>query len=136
MINQIFVNLLVKDLQKTMTFWKALGFEFNPQFTNEDAGCLVLGENIFAMLMVEKSWTGFTPGRKIVDTSKAIEVLNAIQVGSREEVDEIFEKVMANGGQEFRDTEDHGFMYNRPFVDIDGHIWEPFYMDMSKLPKQ
>lgn len=130
------MNLLVKDLPKTIAFWTGLGFTFNPQFTNDDAACLVLGENIFAMLMVEKSWVGFTPGRQIVDTSQAVEVLNAIELGSREEVDALFDKVVANGGQKFRDTEDLGFMYNRPFVDLDGHIWEPFYMDVSKFPQE
>ncbi|HLD63930.1 MAG TPA: VOC family protein [Candidatus Peribacteraceae bacterium] len=136
MVNQIFVNLPVKDLKKTIEFWTKLGFKFNPNFTDENATCLILGDKIFAMLMTEKAWTGFTPGRSMVDTAKSLQVLNALQLGSKEEVDALFEKVVAAGGKAYRPTEDLGFMYNRPFMDIDGHVWEPFFYDESKEPKK
>jgi uncharacterized protein len=133
MIKQIFVNLAVKDLEKTKAFWAALGFTFNPQFTDQNAAALVLGDNIFAMLLKEEFFKTFTK-KSIADTATTIETINAISVDSREEVDAIFTKAIAAGGKEARPQDDYGWMYNRPFEDIDGHVWEIVTMDMSKMP--
>jgi uncharacterized protein len=136
MAKQIFVNLPVKDLNKTIKFFTKLGFKFNPRFTDENAACMIIGENIFAMLLVEKFFKGFIPGNEITDTSKSKEVLMGITAESREEVDEMIDKVVAVGGKEYREPADHGWMYGRAFQDFDGHIWEVFYMDESQMPEE
>lgn len=136
MAKQIFVNLPVKDLNKTIKFFTKLGFKFNPQFTDENATCMIIGENIFTMLLVEKFFKGFIPGKEITDTSKSKEVLMGITAESREEVDEMIDKVVALGGKEYREPADHGWMYGRAFQDFDGHIWEVFYMDESRMPEE
>ncbi len=133
MIKQIFVNLPVKDLEKTKAFWTKLGFSFNPQFTDENAAALVLGENIFAMLIQPSFFSRFTK-KEIADATKVTEVINAISVGSREEVDTMMMSALEAGGTETRDKEDYGWMYNRSFTDLDGHIWEPVWMDAAKAP--
>jgi len=133
MIKQIFVNLPVKDLQKTMQFWKALGFSFNPQFTDDKAASLVLGDNMFAMLLTEPFFKGFIPGREIANAEQTKEVLTAMSLDSRQKVDEIVDKAVASGGKEYRPAEDHGWMYARSFEDPDGHVWEPVYTDLAKL---
>jgi hypothetical protein len=135
MVKQIFVNLAVKDLKKTKEFWGKLGFSFNPQFTDENNGCLVLGENIYAMLLSEKFFKTFIK-REIADTSKTVEVLNGLQVGSKEEVDEIIRKAVEAGGTKGEHDENYEWMYGRGFNDLDGHHWDVFWMDISKVPKQ
>jgi hypothetical protein len=132
---QIFVNLPVKDLDKTMEFFTKLGFKFNPQFTDKNAACMVIEDNIFAMLLVEKFFKSFTPGKNISDARKNTEVLNALSFNSRKEVDNMTNKAVKAGGKEFRKAQDDGWMYGRAFEDLDGHIWEVFYMDESKAPK-
>jgi uncharacterized protein len=134
MTKQIFVNLPVKDLSKTIDFFTKLGFTFNPKFTDENSTCMIIGENIFAILLVEKSFKGFIPGKDIPDTSKSTEVLMGITAESREEVDEMIDQVVAAGGKEFRVAQDHGWMYGRAFHDLDGHIWEVFFIDESQMP--
>jgi len=135
MVDKIFVNLPVKDLEKTMAFWKKLGFSFNPQFTDEKAACLVIGENIFAMLLLEKYFVGFNPGKGIADSKKSTEVLTALHLQSRAKVDEMVKKAVAAGGAVYRDPDIHGdWMYAHSFEDLDGHRWEVFYMDESKMP--
>ena len=136
MTKQIFVNLPVKDLNKTKEFFTELGFAFNPQFTDENAACMIIGENIFAMLLVEKFFKNFIPTKKICDAKKNTEVLVALSAESRKKVDEIIDRAIAAGGSEYRNAEDHGWMYGRSFEDIDGHIWEIFYMDESKMPEE
>src|SRR3989344_6356394 len=136
MTKQIFVNIPVKDLNKTIQFFTRLGFKFNPQFTDENATCMIIGENIFAMLLVEKFFGGFIPGREISDTSKSTEVLMGITAESREEVDEMTSNAVSAGGREYREAADHGWMYGRAFEDLDGHIWEIFYMDENKMPEE
>ncbi len=136
MTKQIFVNLPVKDLKKTIDFFTELGFTFNPQFTDDNATCMMIGENIFAMLLVENFFKNFIPTKKICDTKKNIEVLVGLSAESRKKVDETIDKAIAAGGSEYRNAEDHGWMYGRSFEDIDGHIWEIFYMDESKLPEE
>ena len=134
MVQQIFVNLPVKDLSKTINFFTKLGFKFNPKFTDKNAACLIIGENIFAMLLVEKFFKTFTK-KEICDTERSTESILALAVDSKEEVDEILKKVIKAGGKEPRDSQDHGWMYGRSFEDIDGHLWEVFYMNESEMPK-
>ena len=136
MTKQIFVNLPVKDLNKTIEFFAELGFTFNPQFTDDNATCMIIDENIFAMLLVEKFFKNFIPTKKICDAKKNTEVLVGLSAESREKVDEMIDKAIAAGGSEYRKAEDHGWMYGRSFEDIDGHIWEIFYMDESKMPEE
>ncbi len=128
--NMIFVNLPVKDLQASIRFFQALGFEFNPAFTDENAGCLVIGDNIFAMLLVEPFFQSFT-SKSIADTSMTTEVMVAISADSRAQVDELADKALASGGSAAGDPQDHGFMYSRSFQDPDGHIWEVVYMEQG-----
>ena len=110
MVKEIFVNLPVKDLKKTMAFFTKLGFKFNPKFTDENAACLIIGENIFAMLLVEKFFKTFTK-KEISDTMKTTEVITALSVESREKVDEILSKAIKAGGKEAREPQDHGWKY-------------------------
>lgn len=134
MAKQIFVNLPVKDLKKSMEFWKKLGFSFNMQFTNDDGACLVLGENIYAMLLTEPFFKTFTK-KKINDSKKTTEVLIAIDSESKEEVDSLVNKAVEAGGYTYREPLDYGWMYNHSFADIDDHQWEVAYMDITKFPK-
>jgi predicted lactoylglutathione lyase len=127
MHKQIFVNLPVKDLKRSMTFFKALGLSFDPQFTNEQGACLVIGENIFAMLLVEDFFQGFT-SKAIVDAAQSTEVLVCLSCESRVEVDDLVAKAVAAGGRAPRPPLDHGFMYGHGFEDPDGHIWELVHM--------
>jgi len=133
MTKQIYVNLPIKDLAQTVEFFTKLGFTFNPQFTSENETCMIIGDNIFAMLIVEKRFTDFTK-KPIADATKTTEVILAIDAQSREAVDEMLEKALAAGGTEYREPQDHGWMFGRSFSDLDGHQWEVFYMDSSKMP--
>ena len=135
MIKQIFVNLPVKDLKKTIAFFTKLGFTFNPQFTDENATCMIIGENIFAMLLIEKFFKSFTI-KTICDTATSTEVFLALSVENRAKVDEMMRKVVEAGGKEAREPQDYGWMYVRDFEDINGHIWEVFFMDESARPKK
>lgn len=132
---KIFVNLPVKDLKKTMGFFGNLGFEFNPMFTDENAACMVIGEDNYAMLLTEKFFKSFIPDREICNT-KSTEALVALSLESRAKVDEMVQKAVASGGSEYRKTQDYGWMYGRSFQDLDGHIWEPFYIDMNAMPEE
>ena len=135
MITNIFVNLPVKDLNKTVEFFTKLGFTFNPQFTDENATCMIVGKDIFVMLLVEKFFKTFTK-KEISDTTKNTEAIVALSAQSREEVDQMMEKVLDAGGREARDPQDHGWMYGRSFEDINGHLWEIFYMDEGAMKKE
>jgi uncharacterized protein len=132
MTRQIFVNLPVKDLNKSIEFFTHLGFTFNPQFTDENATCMIVGENIFVMLLVEEYFKTFMP-KEICDTSKSAEVLVALSFESRTEVDEIVARAIAAGGTTYKEPNDMGFMYQHGFQDLDGHIWEIFFMDESAV---
>jgi predicted lactoylglutathione lyase len=134
-MRQIFVNLAVKNLDASMKFFRTLGFEFDQQFTNEMGACLVIEQNIHAMLLTEAFFKTFT-SRTLCDTKQSIEVLLALSCDSRAEVDAIAEKAVAAGGRLPRPTADHGFMYERAFEDLDGHVWELVYMDMAAWPQQ
>ncbi|HVH95670.1 MAG TPA: VOC family protein, partial [Bacillus sp. (in: firmicutes)] len=128
MATQIFVNLPVKDLNKAIEFFTKLDFKFNTQFTDENATCMIVGENIFVMLLVEKFFKTFTK-KEICDTIKNTEVMVALSTDSKEKVDEMINKAIESGGNESREPQNHGWMYGRSFEDIDGHIWEIIYMD-------
>ncbi|MFD0586585.1 VOC family protein [Paenibacillus sp. GCM10027627] len=126
----IFVNLPVKDLEASKKLFTTIGFEFNAQFTDDKAACLVIGDNIFAMLLKEEYFKTFTK-KAIADTSSTTEVLIAISAESREEVDGIVSRAVSAGGKLISDPVDHGFMYQHSFEDLDGHTWEIAYMDPS-----
>ena len=134
MAKQIFVNLPVKDLQKSTSFFTKLGFTFNSQFTDSNATCMVIGENIFAMLLVEPFFKTFIK-KEIADATKTTEVLLALLVASRDDVNNTLKMALDAGAKEPREAQDHGWMYGRAFEDPDGHIWEVFYMDESQMPK-
>jgi len=124
----IFVNLPVADLKKSMAFFSALGFEYNPKFTDDNAACMVLSDKGFVMLLADSFFKTFTK-RPLCDTSKQTEGLFALSCESRAEVDEMVTKAIAGGGSEAMPPNDHGFMYNRSFYDLDGHHWEVLWMD-------
>lgn len=129
MQRQIYVNLPIKDLKKTMSFFSELGFEFNPKFSNDDAACMIIGENIYVMLLTEPFFKTFLTITSISDAKKSTEVLVCINAESREKVDEMFVKAISLGGTAYRPAQDHGFMYSQIFQDLDGHIWEVMWMD-------
>ncbi|MDH6592003.1 putative lactoylglutathione lyase [Variovorax sp. TBS-050B] len=134
---QIFVNLAVKDLEKSKAFFAALGYTFNPQFTDANAACMVIHEgSIHAMLLVEEFFKTFT-SKSLADTSQSTEVLLCLSCDSRAEVDEMVAKAVAAGGTAPRPPQDYGFMYGHGFQDIDGHLWELMYMDPNaEVPHQ
>lgn len=127
MHQQIFVNLPIQNMARSRAFFEALGYRFNPEFSNDQGACLVLGENLFAMLLVEPFFAGFT-SKPIVKAHEAIEVLTCLSCGSRAEVDALVAKALAAGGRVPRAAQDHGFMYAHGFEDLDGHIWELVHM--------
>ena len=133
MHQQIYVNLAVADLPKSRAFFERLGFAFEPKFSNEQGACLILGENIFAMLLTKDFFKTFT-GKPLSDPSRSTEVLLCLSCESRAEVDALVAKAIAAGGSAPRAPQDHGFMYGHGFEDLDGHIWELAYMDMSAAP--
>lgn len=135
MATKVFINLPVKDLSKSMTFFTNLGFHFNPQFTDEKAACMVVSDTIFVMLLTESYFQTFTR-KKLCDSLTATEVLIALDSNSREEVIQTISKAQALGAQLYAEPQDHGWMYQHSFADLDGHQWEFVYMDESQLPKQ
>ena len=133
MSKQVFINFAVDDLEKSKAFFEALGYFINPQFSDENGACLVIDEgHIYAMLLTEAHFKQFTT-KKLVDAKTANETLIALSFDSREEVDAMHDKAIAAGGKLHRE-EDLGFMYTKAIQDLDGHVWELFFMDMSKLP--
>ncbi|QGH35017.1 glyoxalase/bleomycin resistance/extradiol dioxygenase family protein [Gracilibacillus salitolerans] len=126
----IFVNLPIKNLKKSVEFFSALGFEFNQQFTDETTTCMIVNDNIFVMLLEEERFQDFT-SKEIVDATKATEVLIALSAESPEKVDEMVNNAIEAGGSRANEKQDHGFMYGWSFQDLDGHIWEIVYMDES-----
>ncbi|MFC4304463.1 VOC family protein [Cohnella boryungensis] len=132
---KIFLNLAVSDLDKTMAFYRAVGFEFNAQFTDQNAACMIVSEDIFVMLLVKDFFKTFT-GKELADPSVTTEAIVAISADSREQVDEIADKALAAGGKPSNPPTDHGFMYVRSFQDLDGHLWEIMYMDQSAIAQE
>jgi uncharacterized protein len=135
MATKIFVNLPVRDLEKSKEFFSKLGYSFNKQFTDEKAASLVISEDIYAMLITEPFFKTFIPNKEIADTTKTKEVLVALSTDSKQQVNELTEKAIAAGGKQFREPEDHGFMYARSFEDLDGHVWEVIWMDPGFIQK-
>ncbi len=132
MATKIFVNLPVKDLNASIAFFTKLGYSFNQQFTDETATCMVISEDIYAMLLTHKKFKMFTP-KEICDATKSSEVLIALSCESREQVDELVAKAVAAGGSTYSKPQDHGFMYAHGYQDLDGHIWEVMWMDPSAV---
>lgn len=132
---QIFVNLPIQNMERSQAFFRSLGYDFNPQFTNDQGAALVLGENLFAMLLVEPFFQTFTK-KTIVDAKKNVEVLVCLSCSSRAEVDALVQKARDAGGSVPNAPQDHGFMYSHSFEDLDGHVWELVYMDPNAVPPQ
>ncbi|MBA2593587.1 MAG: VOC family protein [Pseudomonadota bacterium] len=135
MATQIFVNLPVKDLNRSVEFFTKLGFTFNPKFTDENATCMIVGENIFVMLLVERFFKTFT-AKDVCDATKSTEVLVCISAGSRERINEMVSKAVAAGGTTPNQSKDYGFMYQHGFQDLDGHLGELVYMEPSATSKE
>jgi uncharacterized protein len=131
MITGTYVNLPVKNVAATRSFFAGLGFSFNEDFSNDKAVAMILGPNTSAMLLGEEFFKTFIP-KPISDAHKSTEVLVAIQLADRVAVDAMSDKALETGGHFVRDAQDHGFMYSRAFADLDGHIWEPFWMTSEK----
>ncbi|MGM9974435.1 MAG: VOC family protein [Clostridiaceae bacterium] len=135
MHSMIFVNLPVKSFKRSKEFFTKLGYSFNPQFTDETSGCLILGENLYSMLIEEEKFKSFITDN-ISDASKTAEVLTALTVESREEVDRMVDLAVSLGGKEYKESSDLGFMYTRVFQDLDNHRWEFFWMDPDYVPEE
>ncbi len=131
-MRMIFVNLPVADLGRSKAFFEALGFSINPQFSDETAACVVVSETIFVMLLTHDKFRQFITG-EISDAHAATEVLTCLSAGSREEVDDLLAKALANGGKAWKPIMDMGPMYGASFQDPDGHVWEVMYMDMAAM---
>jgi predicted lactoylglutathione lyase len=129
---KIFVNLPVNNLAKSKEFFGKLGFTFNPQFTDNTAACMVLSENAYSMLLTHPKFKEFAP-KTIADATKSTEVLVALSCASRDKVDELVANAVAAGGNTYSKPKDYGFMYGHGFQDLDGHVWELFWMDSSAV---
>lgn len=132
MATQIFVNLPVKRLDRSIHFFTQLGYTFNPQFTDETATCMIVSDSIFVMLLTESKFKQFTPNA-ICDATINTEVLIALSCESRADVDEMVRKAVAAGGSTYNEPQDHGFMYAHGYQDPDGHIWELVYMEPGAI---
>lgn len=132
MPTMIFVNLPVKDLERSVKFFTELGFTFNPQFTDATAACMVVTETIYVMLLTEAKFQAFTP-KPVADARQSTEVLLALAMESRAAVEALVQQAFDLGGTRYAEPQDHGFMYQHGFEDLDGHIWEIFYMDPSAV---
>jgi uncharacterized protein len=129
-MRMIFVNLPVKDLDASKEFFAELGFEFNPQFSDDTAACMIVDENIFVMLLVEDRFKDFI-NNEIADATRTKEVLTALSADSREQVDETIAKAIAAGGKPWQPNLEEGPMYGGSFQDLDGHVWELMYMEQQ-----
>jgi predicted lactoylglutathione lyase len=134
MATQIFINLPVKDLQKSIGFFTHLGFTFNPQFTDETATCMIISENIYVMLLIESRFQEFTK-KPVSDAKTSTEVLICLDAESRDAVDTMVKNAVDAGGRIYADPMDHGWMYGHSFEDLDGHQWEVAYMDITAFPQ-
>lgn len=134
-VKSIYVNLPVRDIQRTRSFWSSIGFGFNEQFSNEKGLCLVLNEGLmYAMLLSDEFFSTFT-NRPVADGSTT-EVILAIEVASRDEVDRVVKSALDNGAVRYKESTDHGWMYYDSFTDPDGHHWEVMHLEPSKMPAQ
>jgi uncharacterized protein len=132
MPTKMFVNFPVHDLKQSMEFFAKLGFTFNPQFTDDTAACMVVGEDSYVMLLTHDKFKIFTP-KALCDAATSTEVLVALSAESRANVDAMVRQAVAAGGTTYSEPQDHGFMYGHGFQDLDGHLWEVFYMDPSAI---
>lgn len=128
MSTQIFVNLPVKDLPRSIDFFTRLGYRFDPQFTNESGTCMIIDENIFVMLLTEPFFQGFTP-KPVSDAMQSTEVLICLSCESRDHVNDLVSKAIQAGGTTPNPSKDYGFMYQHGYQDLDGHLWELVYME-------
>ncbi|MDB5899479.1 MAG: glyoxalase/bleomycin resistance/extradiol dioxygenase family protein [Ramlibacter sp.] len=135
MARKIFVNLPIENMERSRAFFAALGFSFNPQFTNDQGACMVISEDIFAMLLVKPFFQTFTK-KSIADARTSTEVLVCLSCDSRDEVDKLVRQAKAAGATVPNAPQDHGFMYGHGFEDLDGHIWELAWMDPNAAPPQ
>ena len=135
MATKIFVNLPVKDLSRSIEFFIRLGYTFNPQFTDENATCMIISEDIFVMLLTEQFFTTFTK-QPISDAKKSTEVIICLSAESKELVDEMIRNAVDAGATTPNAKQDKGFMYGHGFQDLDGHLWEYMWMDMNAVPPQ
>jgi predicted lactoylglutathione lyase len=127
---QLYVNLAVTDLERSVAFFTALGFSFDPRLTDETATCMIVGEDAYVMLLTKPKFEEFTT-KPLVDAASQTEVLIAVSAASREGVDEVTEAALASGGSTASDPIDYGYMYSRSFQDPDGHHWEVVWMDVE-----
>jgi predicted lactoylglutathione lyase len=134
MATKIFVNLPVSDLNRSVEFFTQLGFTFNPQFTDENATCMIVGEDIFVMLLVENFFKTFTH-KEISDATRSTEVIVSLSTDNRESVDEMVRKAVAAGAATPSESKDYGFMYQHGFQDLDGHLWEILFMEPGGIPQ-
>ena len=134
MSHKLFVSLPVKNLDRSVAFFKAIGFTFNPKVTGDTAACMLIGEHAYAMLLVEPFFKTFTP-QPIADARSATEVILAVSCESKGAVDEMVRKAVAAGATTPMPAQDHGFLYQHGYQDLDGHLWELMWMDMSQVPQ-
>ncbi len=135
MAKQVFINLAVKDLQKSMDFYTALGFTNNPQFSDDSGKCMVWSENIFVMIMTHEKFKTFAT-KPIADTKSKLAGLFSLSLDSLDEVNNVMSSGLKAGGIEPNEMRDYGFMQQRTIEDFDGHTWEIFFMDITKLPTE
>lgn len=135
MKTQIFINLPVVDLKRSMDFYTAIGFTNNPLFTDVTAACMALSDEIFVMLLTHAKFSEFTK-KKIADTKTTASVINSLSVESNDAVNVFMTKALNAGATEPKEAKDYGFMQQRSMADLDGHLWEVFYMDITKIPQQ
>jgi predicted lactoylglutathione lyase len=135
MAKQIFINLAVQDLQKSMDFYTALGFTNNPQFSDDSGKCMVWSENIFLMILTHEKFSTFAT-KPLADTKSKLAGLFSLSVDSIDEVNHILTNGLNAGGTEPHEMRDYGFMQQRSIEDFDGHTWEVFYMDLTKFPAE
>ncbi len=128
MSTRIIVNLPVKNLDRSIDFFKHLGYDYDPRFTDQNAACIVISEHIYVMLLVEEIFKSFT-NKELTDVWECNEVMLALSMNDRKQVDELVSIALASGGFPHTDPKDHGFMYEWGFIDPDGHLWSVFYMD-------
>ncbi len=133
-MKQIFINLAVTDVSKSMEFYAALGFTNNPQFSDDTGKCMVWEENIFLMILSHEKFASFAT-KPIADTKNTLAGLFSLSMNSLDEVNAFMDKGLKAGGKEPSEMKDYGFMQQRTLEDFDGHTWEVFYMDMSKFPQ-
>lgn len=133
MSKQVFINLPVADLKKSMAFYEAIGFKNNPQFSDASGACMVVSDTIYVMLLTHEKFQQFT-SKSIIDAKNTVGVLNSLSMSSNDDLNNFVAKALKAGGSEYREPQDFGFMQLRCFEDLDGHNWEATYVDMSKMP--